>query len=152
MSKKSPVLTWQDKAILIVIPLVVFAIFIFANYLSKDLTINDVFTQKLDKAMVRDSGTITELFSSAGIASPTQKCRVRSRDGETDFTFVYHIQGSDTMNLQVGRLIQFYGEYRYDNQGGMINVPFKGKSGRHTGWAVYENKRYFALGEENDNL
>ena len=45
--KRPPELTWQDKAILVAIPLVVFTIFMLANYLSQGLTVADAFEQKL---------------------------------------------------------------------------------------------------------
>jgi len=143
-----PELTWQDKAILITIPVVVLAIFVFANYIGQDATLSDAFQQKMPKVVVRDAGLITSLIPPDLVATNTQKCRLRSRDGQTEFTFNYHVQGSGTMNLAVGRQIQFYGEYTYDPQGGTLDVPFKGKSGRFSGWAVYENKRYFSTDDD----
>ncbi|HOY65651.1 MAG TPA: DUF3465 domain-containing protein [Candidatus Ozemobacteraceae bacterium] len=150
MSKQMPELTWQDKAILVTIPVVVLAIFVFANYIGQDTTISDAFQQKMPKVVVRDAGLITALIPPDPVATDTQKCRLRSRDGQTEFTFVHHVQGSATMPLAIGRQVQFYGEYRYDPQGGFVDVPFKGKSGRLSGWAVYENKRYFST--EDDPL
>ncbi|MBF0498636.1 MAG: DUF3465 domain-containing protein [Candidatus Riflebacteria bacterium] len=152
MSKAPPELTWQDKAILVVIPIVVFVIFILANYVSKDLTVSDAFEQKLPKAQVRDAGTIIELSGESSPGSHSvQLCRLRSRDGLHDFTFQYNIQGSDTMKLEVGRLMQFFGEYKFDAKGGILEVPFKGKSGRMSGWAVYENRRYYAHADDKSN-
>ncbi len=147
MSKKPPELTWQDSAILITIPLVVFGIFVFANYMSQDLTVTEAFQQQLRKAEVRDGGTITQIVPvEPGVASGPafQRCRVRSRDGQTEFLFQFNITGSETIPLQVGRLIQFFGEYQYDARGGIVEAPFKGKSGRYQGWAVYENRRYYS--------
>ncbi|MBI3039157.1 DUF3465 domain-containing protein [bacterium] len=152
MSKRPPELTWQDKAILIVIPFVVFIIFLIGNYISKDLTVAEAFSQKLSKKVIRDMGNIVEIIPPSGNASNTQLCRVRSREADVEFTFRYNIQGSDTMRLEIGRLLQFYGEYNYDPKGGIIEVPYKGKSGRLTGWAVYENKRYTTMEEAQDHL
>ncbi len=146
MSKKPPELTWQDSAILITIPLVVFGIFVFANYMSQDLTVTEAFQQQLRKVEVRDGGTITGILPpEAAVASAplVQQCRIRSRDGQTEFTFRFPVTGSETMALAVGRMLQFHGEYQYDPRGGTVEAPFKGKSGRYTGWAVYENRRYF---------
>lgn len=148
MSKHPPELTWQDKAILIVIPIVVFAVFLLANYLSKDLTIAEAFANKMPKTIIRDAGSITELIPADPTATATQLCRLRSREGDVDFTFRYNVQGTATMNLQIGRIVQFFGEYKYDAKGGVVEVPFKGKSGRITGHAVYENRRYFGHGDE----
>ena len=154
MSKAPPELSWQDKAILIVIPIVVLIIFFAANYLTKDLTVQDAFSQRLPKVSVRDSGNITELIPSPKVATgATQVCRLRSKDSPHEFTFIYNVQGSETMNLEVGRYIQFFGEYRFDEKGGVLEVPYKGKSGRYSGWAVYENHRYYShVDEEKGNL
>ncbi|MFZ2956582.1 MAG: DUF3465 domain-containing protein [Candidatus Ozemobacteraceae bacterium] len=149
MSKAPPELTWQDKSILVVIPVVVFVIFILANYVSKDLTVADAFEQKLSKVQVRDAGTIAELLPDLRTGSQTsQLCRLRSRDGLHEFTFQFNAQATETMKLEIGRMVQFYGEFKCDPKGGVIEVPFKGKSGRMSGWAVYENHRYYSHEED----
>lgn len=152
MSKRPPELTWQDKAILVVIPVVVLIIFIVANYLGQDLNVADAISQKLPKTEVRDAGLITELLPSEQIASQSvQRCKLRTREGTQEFLFRYNVQGSDTMNLQVGRLVQFYGEFKFDPvHNGILTVPYKGKSGRMSGWAVYENRRYYSHDEDKD--
>lgn len=151
MTKHIPELTWQDKAILVTIPVIVLAIFVFANYMGQDATVSDAFQQKIPKVVVRDAGLISSLIPPDPVATGTQKCRLRTRDGQTEITFNYHVQGSATMNLAIGRQIQFFGEYTYDPQGGAIDVPFKGKSGRLSGWAVYENRRFY-VDEEDQPL
>lgn len=140
MSKKPPELTWQDKAILIAIPIVVFTIFILANYISQDFTVISAFEQKLAKVRVRDGGYIVKIYPQT--ATDTISCRLKSRKANFEYDFVYNITGSETMRLELGRLVQFFGEYTYDQNGGRVNAPFKGKSGRLTGWAIYENHRY----------
>ena len=138
--KQPPEMTWQDKAILIAIPVVVFIIFILANHFSKDVTIADAVKKKSPMSIVRDGGHIIQVFPST--ATNTVSCRVRARDNKTEFNFNFIVTGSETMKLQVGRLIQFYGRYKYDKNGGTVTAPYKGKSGRATGWAIYENHRY----------
>ncbi|GAB4279130.1 MAG: hypothetical protein Kow0029_22870 [Candidatus Rifleibacteriota bacterium] len=146
MSKKPPELTWQDKAILIAIPIVVFTIFILANYFTQDLTVLGAFEQQLPKAQVRDGGTIIQVYPQ--VATDSISCRLKARDSNHEYDFIFNITGSETMRFEVGRLVQFYGEYTYDPKGGKVEAPFKGKSGRMTGWAIYENRRY--LPKEQD--
>lgn len=152
MSKRPPEMTWQDKAILVVIPIVVLIIFVVANYLGQDLNVADAIAQKLPKTQVRDAGLVTEILPVERIASQTiQRCKLRTREGSQEFLFQYHQQGSETMDLQVGRLVQFYGEFRFDAiHNGILDVPYKGKSGRMSGWAVYENRRYYSHDEDRD--
>lgn len=147
MSKKAPELTWQDKAILIAIPIVVFTIFILANYFSQDLNVASAFEQQLPKAQVRDGGNVVKVYPQ--VATDSVSCRLKSRDSNHEYDFVFNVTGSDTIRFEIGRLVQFYGEYTHDPKGGKVEAPFKGKSGRMTGWAIYENHRYVPKEEED---
>lgn len=141
MSKKPPELTWQDKAILITIPLVVLAVFVMANYFSKDLTVGEAFQQELPDAIVRDDGQITQLLD-PGTATATQQCRFMPRSGSHECTLVFNITGSDTLALAVGRNVKFFGRYTFDDKGGKVEAPYREKSGRMAGWVVYGSKRF----------
>lgn len=140
MTKRPPELTWQDKAILVAIPLVVFTIFILANYFSQDLTVADAFEQQLPETEVRDGGNIIQVYPLT--ATDTVSCRLKSRDNRVEYDFNYLVTGSETLKFEVGRLLQFYGKYKFDARGGSVTTPYKGKSGRLNGWAIYENHRY----------
>ena len=141
--KRPPELTWQDKAILVAIPLVVFTIFMLANYLSRDLTVADAFEQKLVDVDVRDGGNIMQVYPV--VATDTVSCRVKTRDGKIDFDFVYPIQASETIRFELGHTVQFFGQYKYDAKGGTVTAPYKTKTGRMNGWTIYENKRYIGM-------
>lgn len=147
MSKKPPELTWQDKAILIAIPIVVFTIFILANYFSQDLNVAAAFEQQLPVAQVRDGGNVVMVYPQ--VATDSISCRLKSREGNQEYDFIFNITGSDTMKFEIGRLVQFYGEYNYNPKGGKVEAPFKGKSGRLSGWAIYENHRYLPKEDED---
>jgi len=147
VTKRPPELTWQDKAILVAIPLVVFTIFILANHFSQDLTVADAFEQQLPETEVRDGGNIVQLYPMT--ATDTVRCRVKSRDNRVEYDFSYQITGSETLKFEVGRLVQFYGKYKFDTRGGSVTTPYKGKSGRMNGWAIYENHRYSPKEEED---
>lgn len=142
MGKRPPELTWQDKAILITIPGIVLLIFVVSNYLIQDVSVSEAFTQQLSQVEVRDVGNIVQLIPSDADDGSTQKCRLRSLDGRTEFTFIYNVQASETMPLEIGRTIQFYGRYRYDQHGGTVEAPYREKDGGFLGWAVYGNRRY----------
>lgn len=149
MSKKPPEITWQDKAILIAIPIVVFTIFILANYFTQDLNVASAFEQQLPKAQVRDGGNIIKVYPL--VATDSISCRLKARDSNLEYDFLFNITGTDTMQFEIGRLVQYFGEYTYDKQGGKVEAPFKGKSGRLTGWAIYENHRYLAKEEDKND-
>lgn len=141
-TKRPPELTWQDKAILITIPLVVFIIFIAANHLSQDSTVEEAFAAQINDVVVRDGGIITQVYPQT--ASDTVKCKLKSRVQNLEFDFVYNITGTETLKLEVGRNLQFYGKYTFDPKGGTVTTPYKGKSGKYDGWALYGNNRYVA--------
>jgi hypothetical protein len=140
VTKKPPELTWQDKAILIAIPIVVFTIFILANYFSQDVNVVAAYEQQLPKVEVRDGGNVVKVYPQT--ASDSISCRLKSRDGQHEYDFIFNVTGTDTIQFDIGRLVQFYGEYSYSPEGGKVEAPYKGKSGRMSGWAIYENKRY----------
>ncbi len=148
VSKRPPELTWQDKAILIAIPLVVFTIFILANYMSQDLSVADAFDQQLPLAEVRDGGNVIQVYPV--VATDSVSCRLKSRDNNVEYDMVFNVTGSDTIQFELGRPVQFYGQYRYDPRGGVVNAPYKGKSGRMTGWVIYENRRFIPKEEKED--
>lgn len=140
MAKPPPELTWQDKAILVVIPVVVLVIFIVSNYVTGDVDVTIAHGRKAAALEVRDLGQICALVPD--VSTATQRCRVKARDGGLEYTFVFNVTGSHTLDLQIGRQLQFYGQYRYDEQGGVVEAPYRGKSKNWLGWVVYNNRRY----------
>ena len=138
--KRPPELSWQDKAILISLPVVVFVIFILTNYYSKDPTIADAFEGKVSGIGVRDGGRIIQIYPQT--ATDSVKVRMQTLDSAKAFDFVYKITASETLKPELGQIIQFYGQYNYDQNGGNITIPYKGKSGQIEGWAFYKGQRY----------
>lgn len=159
VSKRAPELTWQDIAILVSIPIVVLAIFIITHYLNRDISVTEAFSEHLPKVEVRDNAYIIQILQDDSTIPATtstntqriQKFRARTKDGQTEFTFQYNIIGTETMALKIGRSIQFYGQYQYSPDGGIVEVPYKTKSGRYVGWVVYDNKRYYPHEEVHKN-
>lgn len=140
MSKRPPELSWEDKAILIAIPIVVFTIFVLANHFSQDVTVYGAFENKLEKAVVRDGGNIIQIYPE--IATETISCRLQTKENDHEFDFVFTHTATDTIKFEMGRQIQFYGEYEYNEKGGTVTAPYQGKSGRMSGWAIYDSKRF----------
>ncbi len=138
--KRPPEFSWQDKAILISLPIVVFTIFILTNYFSRDPSIEDAFNGQLKEISVRDGGRIIQLYNQT--ATDSVRFRMKTLNGLRDFDFVYVISASETMRPELGGIVQFYGQYNYDSKGGVVTVPYKGKSGQYEGWAVYGKNRF----------
>ena len=138
--KRPPELSWQDKTILISLPVVVFVIFILTNYFSQDLTVEDAFENQFSAVNVRDGGRIIKIYTPT--ASDSVKLRLKTLNGARDFDFVYNITASETLKPELGEIIQFFGQYTYNKDGGTITVPYKGKSGQIEGWANYAGNRY----------
>lgn len=141
-TKRPPALSWQDKAILITIPIVVLLIFILGNYYTQDPTIEDAAASQLVGINVRDGGVVTQLYQQT--ATDSIKFRVKSINSNTEYDFTYNITGSETFKVEAGKRIQFYGQYNYDPRGGTVTTPYKTKSGRYDGWLIYNNNRYMA--------
>lgn len=140
MSKRPPELTWQDKAILTAIPLIVFIIFIVANYFTQDNTVLVAFEQKMNEVPVRDGGTILKVYPE--VATDTISCRLATLDGTHEFKFTFNRSERDDVVFEPGRQLHFYGEYIFDDEGGTVTAPYRGKSGRMSGWMIYGSQRF----------
>ncbi len=138
--KKPPEFSWQDKAILFSLPVVVLIIFILTNYYSQDPTVEDAFDSQLNQINVRDGGRIVRIYPQNATDSVT--FRMQTLNSPREFDFIYKKTASETMVPAIGEIIQFYGQYNYDKNGGSITVPYKGKSGQSEGWAIYKGTRY----------
>ncbi len=138
--KRPPEFSWQDKAILISLPVVVLLIFILTNYYSQDLTVDDAFSGQVSEVNVRDRGRIIQIYPQT--ATDSLRLKLKSMDGVREFDFVYVNLASETMKPELGGIIQFFGQYKYDVKGGVVTVPYKGKSGQYEGWAVYGKTRF----------
>lgn len=148
--KRPPELSWQDKAILISLPVVVLVIFIVTNYLSQEPNVKDAFLAKKEDTNVRDAGRVKQIYPS--VATSSVRVRLESfNDKSMQYDFVLGLTASETFHPEVGRLIQFYGKYKYDEKGGTITVPYKGKSGQNEGWAVCGENRYPSNPSGNQN-
>ena len=145
--KRPPELSFQDKAILISLPIVVLVIMLLTNYMSQDASIEDAFDGQLSGINVRDGGRIMKLYPQT--ATNTVKLRLQTINGTKEFDFIYNIAASETFKPELGGIIQFYGQYTFDQNGGSITVPYKGKSGQIEGWATYGGNRYSGPKEQN---
>ena len=126
--KRPPELSFQDKAILISLPIVILVIMVLTNYLSQDATVEDAFAGQMNGLNVRDGGRIIKVYPQT--ATSSVKIRLQTLNGARDFDFVYNLTASETLKPELGGIIQFYGQYTYDANGGTITVPYKGKSGQ----------------------
>ena len=138
--KRPPEFSWQDKAILFSLPVVVLVIFILTNYYSQDPTVSDAFESQLNQINVRDGGRIIRIYPQN--ATDSIVLRMQTLRSTREFDFIYKKTASETMVPAVGEIIQFYGQYNYDKNGGSITVPYKGKSGQSEGWAIYRGGRF----------
>lgn len=146
--KRPPELSTQDKAILISLPIVVLVIMLLTNYLSQDASVEDAFEGKLNGINVRDGGRIMKVYPQT--ATNSVRIRLQNLSASREFDFVYNLAASETFKPELGGIIQFYGQYNYDQNGGSITVPYKGKSGQIEGWATYGGNRYSGPKEQQD--
>ena len=138
--KRPPELSVQDKAILISLPIVVLVIMLLTNYMSQDASIEDAFEGQLNGINVRDGGRIMKIYPQT--ATDSVRLRLQTLNSVREFDFICHLTASETLKAELGGIIQFYGQYNYDQNGGSITVPYKGKSGQIEGWATYAGNRY----------
>ncbi|MGA8203915.1 MAG: DUF3465 domain-containing protein [Woeseiaceae bacterium] len=96
-----------------------------------------------DGDQVRGSGTVIRILPDDTDGSRHQRFIVRLASGRT-LLIAHNIDLAPRIpSLQVGDSVSFYGEYAWNNKGGVIHWTHRDPAGRHVaGWLEREGKRY----------
>ena len=119
-------------------------------------------TSRLHNGIVASDGVIGQAFanreSDVQVEGSGQVVRVLSDDvdGDRHQRFILRIGSSQTLliahnidlaprlpRLQVGDTVEFFGEYEWNNQGGVVHWTHRDPRGRHVdGWLKYNGRTY----------
>ncbi len=105
--------------------------------------IADAFTNQQSNIQVMQEGTIDRILSDDLDGDRHQRIIVRLGNDQT-LLIAHNIELAPRVpNPQVGKMLRFYGEYEWNDQGGVIHWTHKDPDGVHIdGWLEYEGKRY----------
>jgi len=99
--------------------------------------------ERQSDVQVRGSGTVIRLLRDDNEGSRHQKFILRLPSGDT-LLVAHNIDLAPRIDdLQTGDRIEFYGEYEWNDRGGVLHWTHHDPAGRHPdGWLQHKGKRY----------
>jgi hypothetical protein len=101
------------------------------------------YAQRLSNVQVESSGVIEKVLKDDNNGSRHQRIIVRLVSGQT-ILIAHNIDLAPRVaDVREGTPISFYGEYEWNNKGGLVHWTHRDPSGRHpTGWIKYAGRVY----------
>ena len=110
---------------------------------SGDGQVEQAFKTKATDVQVAGEGLILRTLSDDRSGSPHQRFILRLASGQT-VLIQHNIDVAPRINdLKTGDAVSFYGEYIWNDQGGLIHWTHHDPAGRHTGGWVKHNGRTY---------
>jgi hypothetical protein len=124
------------KKILLVAVLLTNYAFFYSEY-------SFAFSTQESNSQISGQGVVTRLLADDNKGSRHQKFIIMLPSGQT-LLIAHNIDIAPRINsLRVGDSIQFYGEYEWNERGGVVHWTHQDPSGTHqAGWLQHEGKRY----------
>ena len=124
------------KKILLVAVLLTNYAFFYSEY-------SYAFSTQESNSQISGQGIVTRLLADDNKGSRHQKFIIKLPSGQT-LLIAHNIDLAPRINsLRVGDSIQFYGEYEWNERGGVVHWTHQDPSGTHqAGWLQHEGKRY----------
>jgi hypothetical protein len=106
-------------------------------------TIAAAFTNQQSNLQVMQEGAITRVLSDDTAGDRHQRIIIRLGNDQT-LLIAHNIDLAPRVpNPEVGKTLRFYGEYEWNDEGGVIHWTHKDPDGAHvSGWLEYAGKRY----------
>ena len=106
-------------------------------------TIEEAFANHRSDIQVLQEGTIIRLLPDDTTGDRHQRLIIRLANDQT-LLITHNIDlASRIPNPTVGTTLRFYGEYEWNDEGGVIHWTHKDPDNQHTnGWLEYNGKRY----------
>ena len=111
--------------------------------LSADSVLEEAFEQQLSDLQVQGSGEIVKLLADDNDGSRHQRFILRLTSGRT-LLVAHNIDLAPRIaSLDIGDFVEFYGEYEWNQKGGVIHWTHHDPQGRHvSGWLKHNGKTY----------
>ena len=117
--------------------------FFSAEISTSDLSLENAFKNNQSDIQVGGSGTVIKNLPDDTQGSRHQKFILKLNSGQT-ILIAHNIDIAPRINtLNVGDHINFYGEYEWNDKGGVVHWTHHDRSGRHAnGWLNHGGKIY----------
>lgn len=105
--------------------------------------LSNAFSQKISNLQVQGEGVVIKLLNDDNEGDRHQKFIIRLKSGQT-LLIAHNIDIAPRVgNLKVGDKVNFYGEYEWNSQGGVIHWTHKDPQNKHPhGWLKHQGKTY----------
>ena len=113
------------------------------NVQANDQQLKQAYQNHQSDLQVQGSGTVSRVLSDDNIGSRHQKFILRL-DSRQTLLVAHNIDLAPRIpNLKVGDVVQFYGEYEWNEKGGVIHWTHRDPGNRHAhGWLKHQGKIY----------
>ncbi|GAB1268040.1 DUF3465 domain-containing protein [Aurantivibrio infirmus] len=110
---------------------------------SQNELIKNAFDNKDSDVQVRGKGTVIRILPDDNEGSRHQRILLRLSPEQT-LLIAHNIDLAPRINsLKEGDILEFYGEYEWNSQGGVVHWTHRDPRGRHAdGWLRYQGKMY----------
>jgi hypothetical protein len=105
--------------------------------------LREAFEQRRSNVQIAGSGVVTSLLKDDNTGSRHQRFIVRLPHDQT-LLIAHNVDLAPRIDaLQVGDDVRFFGEYEWNDKGGVLHWTHDDPQGRHVaGWIEHEGKRY----------
>ena len=108
-----------------------------------DAIIANAFSNRESNLQVSGQGVVTKLLSDDNTGSRHQRFIIKLSSGQT-LLIAHNIDlASRISSLQEGDSVQFYGQYEWNEKGGVLHWTHRDPNGSHVaGWLQHQGQRY----------
>lgn len=108
-----------------------------------EITVEQLFTQRKSDVQVEVSGIVTRLLADDTKGSRHQRFLIKQQSGHS-LLIVHNIDlAPRIVSLKAGDTVQVYGEYIWNNKGGLIHWTHHDPANRHPhGWIKHQDRLY----------
>ncbi|MEZ9820152.1 DUF3465 domain-containing protein [Shewanella sp. 10N.286.45.A1] len=108
-----------------------------------DSQISQAFKQQLSGIQVQSSGVVSRILADDNKGSRHQRFIIKFNNGQT-LLIAHNIDLAPKINgLKEGDTVSFYGQYEYNDRGGVVHWTHHDPNGRHVGgWLKHQGKTY----------
>lgn len=113
------------------------------SFRDDDKVLAEAFANRQSDVQVMGHGTVTKILPDDNKGSRHQRF-ILKLDSEQTILVAHNIDVAPRINsLEVGDRIDFYGEYEWNQEGGVLHWTHRASSGKHPGgWLKHDGRRY----------
>ncbi len=123
--------------------LVVSAVLLQCSFFANAISLEQAIQQRTSNVQVKGTGTVIRLLKDDNRGSRYQKFILKLASNKT-ILIAHNIDLSPRINaISTGDIIAFYGEYEWNNKGGVVHWTHHDPNGHHIGgWLKHNGNTY----------